>query len=119
MNKAHTRIIDNKRVLITEDEYKYYTKICRSYDAPNRKGEDLFKEHFDTNGEGIIIFVRPPDKRYSSLEVFCFLVSLMINQHLRNAYDQNQKLIEEATTKFKELVESTKKELAELKNKHE
>lgn len=110
-----TRIIDNKRLLITDDEFNMYQKICRSYDAQHRKGEDYFKDHFETNGEGIIIFVKPPHNKYSSMEIYCFLVSLMVNQHLRNVQDQNVKLLEEASVKFKELADRVETKLAELK----
>lgn len=112
---VQTRIIDNKRILITDDEFNMYQKICRSYDAQHRKGEDYFKDHFETNGEGIIIFVKPPHNKYSSMEIYCFLVSLMVNQHLRNMHDQGAKLIEEATLKYKELSDKLDAKLSELK----
>ena len=104
------RIIDNKRVLITDDEFKMFQKICRSYDSEYRKGEDLFSDHFETNGEGIIVFVKPSHNKYSSLEIYCFLTSIMVNQHLRIGQDQINKLVEEARTKITELVESAKKD---------
>lgn len=104
MSEPTVKIVDNKRILITSDEYSMYEKICRSYDAEHRKGEDFFRDHFETNGEGIIVFVKPPHNRYSSLEIYCFLVSLMVNQHLRVAQDQCTKLISEATEKYKEVV---------------
>lgn len=98
------RIIDNKKVELTDDEHALYKQICRSYDRPNFKGEELFKDHFETNGEGVIIFVKPPSKRFSSLEVFCFLISLMQNQHMRILYDQNKKMIQETEQKVNELI---------------
>ena len=104
------RIIDNKKIDLTNEEFQMYQDICRSYDRPNFKGEELFKEHFNTNNDGIIIFVRPPQKRFTSMEVFCFLISIMVNQHLRIGQDQINKLVEEARTKITELVESAKKD---------
>ena len=56
--------------------------------------ESLFEGHFETS-EGIIIFVKPPQKKYSSLEVYCFLISLMVNQHLRLMHQQVEALVEE------------------------
>lgn len=77
------RVIDYKKIDLTEDEWQMYNKICRSYDRPNFKGEDLFSDLFETDDDGIIIFLKPPSKMYTSMEVFLFLMSLMQHQHLR------------------------------------
>ncbi len=77
------RIIDNKKVELTDDEFGMYQKICRSYDENNRKGEDLFVDLFETDDDGIIIYLKPPTKRFCSMEIFCFVMSLMQHQHLR------------------------------------
>lgn len=97
MNNIHTsiRIIDNKKVLMTPDEYSFYEEICKEYSRPNFNGKDLFQDHFESNNEGIIIFVKPPHKKYSSMEVFTFLISLMVNQQLRIAQEQVQSMISE------------------------
>lgn len=97
------RIIDNKRIFLTNSEYEMYQKICRSYDRPNFKGEELFREHFETNREGIITFVFPPTKRYTSLEVYCFLLSIMVNQHLRLVHEQTNALVKEAKEEIQKL----------------
>lgn len=77
------RIIDNKRIEITEDEWKAYEQICKSYDdPPAMKGKDLFAGLFETNEEGVIIFLRPP-VRACTFEVYLFLMGLMSHQHLR------------------------------------
>jgi len=103
------RIVDNKRIDLTNDEWLSYQKICRSYDRPNSRGEELFKDHFETNEHGTIIFVRPPEKRYSSMEVFCFLISIMNNQHLRIGQEQAAMMVKEAGQKIEELVQTVKK----------
>ena len=105
------RIIDHKRIDMTNDEYTLFQKICESYDRPNFQGSELFKNHFETNEHGIIIFVRPPSQQYSSLEVYCFLVSLMVNQHLRISQEQNMSLLKEVTEKTAELINSVREEL--------
>jgi len=107
------KIIDHKKVELTNDEYLLYQKICKSYDDvhANRKGEDLFKDLFEVNEEGIIIFVKPPTQRYSSLEVFCFLLSIMQNQHLRIIHDEAKSLIKEAEKILKEKNKKSEKEL--------
>ncbi len=114
------RIIDHKRVEMSNDEFNAYQNLCRSYDdvKANRKGEDLFIDHFEVNGEGIITFVKPPHQRYSSLEVYCFLVSLMVNQHLRIQREVCLSMVKEAETKLKPIIEeltSLRDELKELR----
>ena len=99
------RIIDNKKVLMTQDEYFLYEEICKAYDRPNFAGKDLFQDHFETNSSGIIIMVKPPHKKYSSMEVFTFLVSLQVNQHLRVAQDQQISLVKETEENLKKIVD--------------
>lgn len=107
------RIIDHKKVDITDTEYKMYTNICRSYDdaQANRKGEDLFKDHFEVDNNGIIIFVKPPQRYYSSLEVFCFLISIMQNQHIRNIHKLADQLVEDTKSAISKLLEEKKSEV--------
>jgi hypothetical protein len=115
-------IIDHKKVWMTPDERKMYEVICEGYDRTNFQGKDLFQDHFEVNDAGIIIFVKPPHKKYSSLEVFTFLVSLQVNQHLRIAQEQMQSLVSEAEEKITEKVievESLKKEIQSLKEEVE
>lgn len=79
----YNKIIDNKKVNMTTDEWAMYEKIVKSYTTLTNKGEDLFMDLFETDENGIIIFLKPPSKRQTSMEVFLFLMSLMQNQHLR------------------------------------
>lgn len=81
-------IIDNKRVEMTSDEFDMYQKIVKSYTDITGKGEDLFIDLFETNDDGLIIFLKPPSKRRTSLEVFLFLMALMQHQHLRLMHQQ-------------------------------
>lgn len=116
------RIIDNKKVSMTNDEYSSYEEICKGYDRPNFKGKDLFQDHFEVNEDGIIIFVKPPHKKYSSMEVFTFLISLMVNQQLRIAQDQIATMVSEARQKFSEQfaeIDALKKEIQSYKEQVE
>lgn len=81
-------IIDNKKIDLTTDEWDMYENICRSYDRPNFKGEELFKDLFETDDNGIIIFLKPPSIRFTSMEVYLFLMSLFQYQHLRLMHKQ-------------------------------
>jgi hypothetical protein len=113
------RIIDHKRIDLTESEYKLYQEICRAYDTPKFKGEDLFKDLFETNEHGIIIFLRPPSKTYTSMEVYMFLVNIMVHQHLGQACDHSSQISKKcleatkeakiATSEAKELINELKK----------
>lgn len=91
------RVIDNKKVEMTDDEYDMYNKIVKSYTDMTGKGEDLFIDLFEANDDGIIIFLKPPSKRRTSLEVFLFLMAVMQHQHLRLMHQQ----IDEAVAEIK------------------
>ena len=83
------RIIDHKRIDLTSDEYDLYLKIVASYtNPPYQKGEDLFIDLFETDDNGLIIFLKPPSKRQTSMEIFLFLSSLMLQQHLRASVNE-------------------------------
>lgn len=82
------KIIDNKKVEMTDDEWSMYQKMVKSYTSLTNRGEDLFIDLFETNEDGIIVFLKPPSKRQTSLEVFLFLMSLMQHQHLRLMHQQ-------------------------------
>ena len=77
------RVVDNKKLDMTDDEYGLYQRICQSYTTVSNKGEDMFIDLFESNEEGIITFLKPPSKRHTSLEVFLFLMAVMQHQHLR------------------------------------
>lgn len=81
-------VIDNKKVDLTTDEINMYNKIVQSYTTLTNKGEDLFIDLFETDQEGIIVFLKPPSKRQTSFEVFLFLMSVMQHQHLRLMHKQ-------------------------------
>jgi hypothetical protein len=96
------RIIDNKKVEMTNDEWIMYENICRSYDDVNFKGSELFTGLFEVDDNGIIVFLRPPSTRKTSFEVFLFLMALMQNQHLRLMHKQVDELCAEIRNKIKE-----------------
>ena len=95
------RIIDNKRVDLTDAEWLLYQDICKSYSRLNFNGSDLFKGLFETDQNGIIIFLRPPTTR-TSMEVFMFLVNIMIHQHLGLAMGHTDRLCERLENKIAE-----------------
>jgi hypothetical protein len=105
-------IIDNKKIDCTNDEWKMYQEICSAYDMPpTRKGKDLFIDLFESDDNGIILFLKPP-RRQTSYEVIFYLMCLMQNQHLRLMY----KVIDD---KFAELNKKLDDKLKEIEDKSE
>ena len=94
------RVINNKRVEMTDDEWVMYEKIVKSYTTATNKGEDLFIDLFETDPNGIIVFLRPPSKFRTSFEVFLFLMSLMQHQHLRLMHKQVDDLCDQVRKKL-------------------
>ena len=107
------RIIDNKKIDLTDDEWSMYKNIVKSYTTNTNKGEDLFIDLFETDESGMIIFVKPPSKRQTSFEVFLFIISVMVHQHLRSSNKQVDDVCNQMKAKMKELDE----QLALLKKK--
>lgn len=102
------RIIDHKRIDLTNDEWNMYQELLKSYD-PKMKPESLFHDLFETDKDGIIIYLKPPKQNYFTMEVFLFLMSIMVHQHLRVMYkrvDESisdvQKTILDIKTDYKE-----------------
>jgi hypothetical protein len=97
------QIVDNKKVEMTPDEHQLYLKIVQSYTTATNKGEDLFIDLFASNDEGIIVFLKPPSKRQTSMEVWMFLMSLMQQQHLRQLYKQVDDVVLQMKNKMQEI----------------
>lgn len=103
------KIIDNKKIEVTHDEWDMYEKIVKSYSNPPNRGEDLFIDLFETNDAGIIMFLKPPSKRQTSFEVFLFLMSLFQHQHLRLMHNQIDDVCSQMKDKMNEIDENMKK----------
>lgn len=101
-------IIDNKKVNLTEDEWRMYNDICRSYDRPNFKGESLFVSLFESDDNGIITFLKPPANRHTSMEVVFFMMIIQQHQQLRAFNRQAEDLFKELREKIEKSVEKTK-----------
>ena len=89
------RIIDNKKIDLTNDEHKVYKEICKAYTTETGDGSYLFKDLFETDDLGRITFLRPP-QTYTSMEVFMFLISIMVHQHLGQACNETYNVLKEA-----------------------
>jgi hypothetical protein len=112
------RVIDNQFVLMTDDEYKMYQEICKSYDRPpSVKGADLFVGLVVSDNEGYITFIKPPSQRQTSLECYLFIASVFQHQQMRlmqkqvddlcaNIKLQAEKLFEEIKSDTKKLIKN-------------
>lgn len=100
---ARVRIIDNKKISLTNEEWDMYQKICRSYDAPNRKGEDFFVDLFESDNAGLITILKPPSKRSCSMEIFLFLMTIVQQQQLREMHKQIDDVCQQMKDKLKTL----------------
>lgn len=81
------RIIGNKKVEVTDDEWHLYQEICKSYESPtnpNFKPASLFISCFESNEDGLIQWVCPPrNGKQTSMEIYMFLLALQQQQYLR------------------------------------
>jgi len=98
------RIIDNKKIDLTDDEWTMYENIVKSYTTATNKGEDLFIDLFETGPDGIIVYLKPPSKFRTSFEVFLYLMSIMQHQHLRQMY----KKVDDVCAQMKQKIDSIK-----------
>jgi len=77
------RIVTNKRLDMTDDEFSLYNRIVNSYTINNNNGEDLFEGLFESDEKGNILLLVPPSAKKTSFEVWLYLMSLQQNQQLR------------------------------------
>lgn len=104
------RIVDNKKLEMTDDEYSEYIKICRSYDRKFFRGDDLFKDLFESNDDGVIIYIKSITNKQFTFEVMFFMMNLMQNQWLRLMTKQVNQTLAAVNKKMIEV----EKKLAEL-----
>lgn len=96
------RIINNKKINLTEEEYNLYEKLCKTYTRNHFDGKDLFNDLFETDEDGLIIFLKPPSATFS-MEIVIFLQNIMTHQHLRKIYKEHNEAINELKTLLNEL----------------
>ncbi len=112
------RVIDNKAINLTESEFKLYEQIVQAYTTPQFDGKTLFKNLFESDENGIIFFLKPPATSQSSLEVYLFLVSVMVHQHLRISTTNFDGMIKEGQSLIKEMrevLQETRSAITEMK----
>jgi hypothetical protein len=112
------RVIDNKFVLMTNEEWYAYQDICKSYDNPPRvRGSDLFTGLFESDNDGIITFIHPPSVRQTSMEVWLFVSALFQHQHMRLIESQAKQLFDEFRAKSEKMLEEIRAEVLKTLSK--
>jgi len=96
------RIINNKRIDMTDDEFTIYQEIVESYSKDNFDGKQLFDNLFETDNDGLIVCLKPPTKTFS-FEVITFMQQIMLHGHLRKIYKEFSAEIKEVRELKKEL----------------
>ncbi len=107
-------VIDNKRIMMTDDEWKLYEAICEANsDPPHQNGKDFFANLFEVDANGMIVYLRPPTK-ICSFEVFLFVMSLMTHQHLRDSHKQVSNAVARMEQRLTDLTKKVEDKLTEL-----
>jgi hypothetical protein len=97
------RIIDNKKIEMTNDEWNMFEDICHSYTTSSFRGEDLFTELFETDEDGVIIFLKPPREKRTTLEAWLFMAAVYQHQHIRILYHHVDSKIKEMNVALAEV----------------
>ncbi len=100
------RIINNRRIDLTQEEFDLYEKLCKTYSRDHFDGKDLFIDLFETDKDGLIIFLRPPSATFS-MEIIIFLQNIMTHQHLRKIYKEHDQAVKEVKELLNELRKSS------------
>jgi hypothetical protein len=83
------RIIDDKQIELTADEWNIYNDIITRYTTATMEGKYLFRGLFESDDKGIIQTLKPPQQAIS-MEIFLFMSCVMQHQHIRLMYQQLQ-----------------------------
>lgn len=102
------RIVDNKKLDLSDQEYSEYIKICRSYDRASFRGEEIFKGLFETDDAGQIVYIRPPSNRYTSMEAIIFMFVIANSQQLRELKGAVNKMIADAKAQIAAVIAEAK-----------
>lgn len=77
------RVIDYKKVDMTDEEFDYYTRLVKEFTYGTYNGKDQFHDLFDVDDDGCISIINPPFRKDVSWAVIFFIQNLMINQRIR------------------------------------
>jgi len=86
------KIIDNKNIDMTDEEWIYYLELVKSITDVRTNGALYFKNLFTTDNRGYIIMIMP--KNEIPWLILFFIQNLMINQRLKEFDDCSKKIKE-------------------------
>ena len=92
------RIVANKKVKMTDDEFQVYNNIIETY--AEFGGDSVFHDLFETNSDGLIVMVKPPSARKVPIEAYLFVLSLQQQQVLRRLEDVVILFLEDMKQKY-------------------
>jgi hypothetical protein len=77
------KVIDHKKIDITDEEYEYYKEIVKYFTKDNNDGTEFFHDLFDVDSNGFITIIKPKLSFPVPWAVLFFLQQVMISQRLR------------------------------------
>lgn len=83
------KAIAHQKVEMSDQEYQYYKELVGQFTDQNTKGEEYFRDLFDSDDEGFITFVKP--KKPTPWAIVFFIQQVMITQRLRVIDDMRRK----------------------------
>lgn len=83
LEEGNMKVIDHKKIDITDEEYEYYKEIVKHFTTENNNGTEYFHDLFDVDDAGFITMIRPSLTSPVPWAVLFFLQQVMIAQRLR------------------------------------
>lgn len=75
------KVIDYKKVDMTDEEHNYYKELVTQFTDDTTKGTEYFKDLFDVDDDGFIMLIKPT--KSIPWAILFFIQQLMISQRLR------------------------------------
>jgi len=86
------KIIDYKKVDMTDEEFAYYQNLVKEFTLGTYDGKEQFRDLFETDEDGCIMMIHPSLQKEIAWSVLFFIQNLMINQRLRRMEKVIEKL---------------------------
>ena len=83
------KAIAHQKVDMSDQEYQYYKELVSQFTDDKTKGEEFFKDLFESDEEGLITFVKP--NKPTPWAIVFFVQQVMITQRLRVIDDMRRK----------------------------
>jgi hypothetical protein len=97
------KVIDYKKVDMSDDEFKYYKHLVEVFSDKNIDGSIYFKDLFDVDDDGFITLIKT--EKSVPWAVLFFVQQIMVSQRLRTVDDIN-KVLKKIDNRLKKLENS-------------